>query len=232
MRGQYKHDQLFLWYLPGVASALAYRKRTYVNDTIYSMAKLHYRESPTPKQKSAFAPYLSDDEELILVTGLGSTYLRSKFIIYLLFPGMVFGGIFLGIGLWLGVDSIVCFLIGVVVMVLVAVLKTLHTNHANRYLLTTSRVIIKKGLFSVKLTSALFDKITNIEVDQSFFDRIFLHHGTIVVNTSGLNKNEMVLRYVDYPIEFKNLLERLISRERDQSGQSSSFSTVEGEILE
>ena len=69
----------------------------------------------------------------------------------------------------------------------VAILKTLHTYHANRYLLTTSRVIIKKGLFNIKLTATLYDKITHLEVDQSFFDRMLLHHGDIIINTAGMS---------------------------------------------
>lgn len=195
------------------------------------MAKLHYRESPTPKQKSSFAPYLSDDEELILVTGLGKTYLRSKFIIYLLFPGMIFFGLFLGLGWLMGADKMLSFGAGIVAMILVAFLKALHTYHANRYLLTTSRVIIKKGLFNIKLTATLYDKITHLEVDQTFFDRILLHHGNIIINTAGMNKGEIALKFVDYPMELKNLIERLINREREHLGRGS-INTVDGEILE
>ena len=196
------------------------------------MAKLHYRESPTSAQKSSFASYLSEDEELILVTGLGKVYLRQKFLTYLLFPGGLFGAAVFGIGFFLGVDQTLLLLIATAVAIVVAILKTMHLFHANRYLLTTRRVIIKQGLFSVKLTAALYDKITHLEVDQSFVDRIFLHHGTIIVNTAGLNKGEIVLRFVDYPMELKNLLERLITREREQLGlRPFAGTTIEGEIL-
>ena len=196
------------------------------------MAKLHYRESPTTAQKSSFASYLSEDEELILVTGLGKVYLRQKFLTYLLFPGGLFGAAVFGIGFFLGVDQTLLLLIATAVAIVVAILKTMHLFHANRYLLTTRRVIIKQGLFSVKLTAALYDKITHLEVDQSFVDRIFLHHGTIIVNTAGLNKGEIVLRFVDYPMELKNLLERLITREREQLGlRPFAGTTIEGEIL-
>lgn len=195
------------------------------------MAKLHYKESPSPAQKSAFASYLSEDEELILVTGLGHTYLRSKLIMYLLFPGLIFGLVFFGIGTFLKVDQILTIILAVLVTIVIAILKTMHLFHANRYLLTTSRVIIKKGLFNVKLTATLYDKVTHIEVDQSFFDRIFLHHGDIIINTAGMNKGEIALRFVDYPMELKNLIERLINREREH-GFRGSANTVEGEILD
>lgn len=196
------------------------------------MAKFHYRESPTQKQKNAFKKYLSEDEELVLVTGLSKAYIRSKFIIYLLFPGMIFLGLGLGLGWVFGLGKVWALVLGIVGMFLSAILKTMHTYHANRYLFTTRRVIIKKGLFSVKLMAALFDKITHLEVDQSIIDRLLLHHGKIIINTAGLNKGELMLWYVDYPMELKNLLERLINREREQFGlRGATLTEVEGEII-
>ena len=106
--------------------------------------------------------------------------------------------------------------------ILFSLIKTWVTYQANRYLLTTRRVIVKRGFFTVKLASALYDKITHIEVDQSFVDRMFLHHGTILVHTAGSNSDEIVLQYVESPIEFKNILERLINREREQYGRQMS----------
>ena len=196
------------------------------------MAKYHYRESPTGKQVAGFKKYLSEDEELVLVTGFSGAYLRSKFLFYILFPGMIFLGLGLGLGWLLGIGKAWALVLGTGGMLVSGILKTLHLYHSNRYLLTTRRVIIKRGLFSVRLTAALFDKITHLEVDQGIVDRLFLHHGTIIVNTAGLNKGEIVLRYVDYPLELKNLLERLINREREQFGlRGATLEEVEGEII-
>jgi hypothetical protein len=49
-----------------------------------------------------------------------------------------------------------------------------------------------------------------------------------------MSKDEIVIKYIDYPLEFKNLLERLINREREQySGKSAGpITTIEGEIVE
>lgn len=196
------------------------------------MAKFHYRESPNQKQRDAFKKFLSEDEELILVTGFSKAYIRSKFLMHVLFPGMLFLGLGLGLGWVLGIDKIWAFVAGMVLMFLAALIRTMHIYHANRYLLTTRRVVIKRGLFSVKLTAALFDKITHLEVDQSIVDRMLLHHGTIIVNTAGLNKGEIMLKYIDYPLELKNLLERLINREREQFGlRGATLTEVEGEII-
>ena len=114
-----------------------------------------------------------------------------------------------------------------------ALFLSLWHYHANRYILTTRRVIIKKGLISVKLTSALYDKITHIEVDQGIMDRLIMKHGTIIVNTAGGNNDEIKISYIDEPIKFKNLLERLINRERERfGGQSGPVVTVEGELVD
>ena len=145
---------------------------------------------------------------------------------------MIFLGLGLGLGWLLGIGKAWALVLGTGGMLVSGILKTLHLYHSNRYLLTTRRVIIKRGLFSVRLTAALFDKITHLEVDQGIVDRLFLHHGTIIVNTAGLNKGEIVLRYVDYPLELKNLLERLINREREQFGlRGATLEEVEGEII-
>lgn len=196
------------------------------------MAKYHYKESPSEKQRKTFSKYLSEDEDLLLVTGFSNAYLRNKFVLYLLFPGMLSFGLGLALGWFIGLEKVWSFVLATAALFLSAILKTMHTYHSNRYLLTTRRVMIKKGIFGVKLSATLFDKITHLEVDQSIIDRLIMHHGSIIINTAGMNKGEINLKYVDYPMELKNLLERLINREREQFGlRSAPLQTVEGEII-
>lgn len=197
------------------------------------MGKAQYRQTPAQKEKKAFARYLSEDEELILATGFGKTYLRSYFIIGLGWPGIIFFIIGILLAYLVSLNLAYGLLTGLILASIVAYFRTLLTYHSHRYLLTNRRVIIKKGVFAVQVTSALFDKITHIEVVQPFFDKIIYHHGTIIINTAGANKDEIVLHFVDYPIDFKNLLEQLINREREQFGrQSGPVVTLEGEMVE
>lgn len=196
------------------------------------MAKLHYKDSPSEDEKKAFARYLAEDEELILATGLGKVYLRSYFITAIAWPGGIFLVLGLALAYFLKFNLGYGLATGLTLSSLMSLLRTMHVYHATRYILTTRRVIVKKGVFAVKIASALFDKITHIEVEQSFLDKLLYKHGTIVINTAGMNKGGIVLRYVDYPIEFKNLLERLINREREQCGfRAGVLQTVEGEIV-
>lgn len=196
------------------------------------MGKLHYQDPPSEKEKKAFSKYLAEDEELILSTGLGKAHLRSKFILAVAWPGSIFLLIGTALAYFLSFNPGIGLLTGLLFALILALFSTLHLLHAHRYLLTTRRVIIKTGVFAVQITSALFDKITHIEVDQSFFDRFFMKHGNIIINTAGMNKGEITIKYIDYPIEFKNLLERLINKERLQFGSRvGPVETIEGEVV-
>lgn len=196
------------------------------------MAKQHYINSPTEKEKKAFAKYMAEDEELILATGLGKAYIRSRFVVGIIIPGVIFilGG--LGLAWILQINLGIGLLIGLIAASFTAFIKAYFTYHSHRYLLTTRRVMIKKGLVAVQLTTALYDKVTHIEVEQNLFDKIFMHHGKIIINTAGANKGEITLNFIDYPIEFKNLLERLINREHEEFGGRGSITTIEGELVE
>lgn len=190
-------------------------------------------ENRAPKEKKAFDQFLSEDEELVLATGFGKNYMRHKFAYYILWPGGVCIALGFGLAYLFQFNPGIGLLSGIVLAALWSLILSIWHYHANRYLLTTRRVIIKKGLVSVKLISALYDKITHIEVDQGILDRLIMKHGNIIVNTAGGNNDEIKISYIDDPIKFKNLLERLINRERERfGGQSGPVVTLEGEVVE
>src|SRR5260221_3305737 len=184
--------------------------------------KPHYKEA-SKKQKKRFQKYLSEDEELLVVTGYGANYLKHRFALYMMFPGglLWIGGVGL-VYLLLPKDSYSTedlwrlsigfgLILGLILSMIFAYLKAIWQYHAHKYLLTDKRIIIKKGLMTVRLTAVLFDKITHLEVDQSWFDRLIMKHGDIIINTAGMHKDELRLDFIDYPIEFKGLMEKLIS---------------------
>ena len=204
------------------------------------MARSRNFDGASLKDKKHFAKYLSEDEELVLATGFGKNYIRHKFAYFLMLPGIA---LILAPTLYLYFkyryadngpqETLYGMLIGLALATFFAFVMTAWHYHAHRYLLTTRRVIIKDGFFAVKLITALYDKITHIEVDQGFIDRLIMKHGIIIINTAGGNKDELKIKYVDNPLDFKNLLERLINRERESVGKSSgSVYAVEGEVVE
>lgn len=190
-------------------------------------------ENRAPKEKKAFDQFLSEDEELVLATGFGKNYMRHKFVYLFLWPGVIAIALGWGLAYYLEFNTGIGLLGGIVLASIWALILSIWHYHANRYILTTRRVIIKKGLISVRLTSALYDKITHIEVEQGIMDRLIMKHGNIVVNTAGGNNDEIKIFYIDEPIKFKNLLERMINRERERFGvQSGPVVTLEGELVE
>lgn len=195
--------------------------------------KQQYLENASEADKKKYDKYTAEDEELILATGLAKMYLHHQLVYYVVFPGIVF--VILGV-IWAvvtGNNLGVGMLIGLAAAVAVSIWKTWILNMSTKYLLTTRRVLVKKGLLTVRLSAALYDKITHIEVEQGFVDRVFLNHGTVIINTAGSNKDELVLKYVESPISFKNLLERLINREREHYGRATGpVVAVEGELVE
>lgn len=197
------------------------------------MAKQHYLDPPSDKERKQYKPFLAEDEELVVATGYGTTYLRSQVVYKMMWPGLlVFTPIVL-YAYWNGYNLGYGLLVGLVLTIAFAIMLVIRMHHANRYLLTTRRVIVKKGIFAVKLTSALYDKITHLEMDQTFLDKLLLHHGTILIHTAGSNKDELVLNYVEYPLEFKNVLERLVNRQLQERGRSvTPLVEVEGEVVD
>lgn len=206
-----------------------------INSTTYEL-KLYNElmktaENRGPKEKKAFKDFLSEDEELVLATGFGKNYMRHKFAYYSMWPGGILLAIGFGLAYYFQFNLGVGLLAGFIAASLYALAQAVWHYHANRYLLTTRRVIIKKGLLSVNLTSALYDKITHIEVEQGVLDRLIMKHGNIIVNTAGGNKDQILISAIDEPIQFKNLLERLINRERERfSGQNGPV--VTGELVD
>ncbi len=197
------------------------------------MVKRIQSEGATAADKKKFERYLAEDEELILATGYGKNYVRHRFVYYILLPGGIPFILAVAYAYFTKMNLAYGMLVGLVLAIILALIKAVWLYNAHRYLLTTRRVIIKEGFFAVKLTSALYDKITHIEVEQSFVDRVLMHHGSIIVNTAGMNKGEIRLSFVDEPIEVKNLLERLINREREQYGRGTGpVVAVEGEIVD
>lgn len=144
----------------------------------------------TEKDRKKYQMYLSEEEELIAVFGIGQKYFWINTAIY--FPLS-----FLLIGM-------------------PGLLKVFHLKHSKTYLLTNRRILIKDGVFNINLTTAPYDKITHITVRDKFINRISYGIGDLVVHTaaSGSLPVEIVLEKVSQPIKLKNLIEELIYKEK------------------
>jgi len=152
---------------------------------------------PTEKVRKEYQKYLIPGEELVLVTGIGNRYFWLKFLFNLPF--------------------------GLILIGLPSLSRLYREKHSVRYILTNHRFIIKRGLFSIKVTSAPYDKVTHITVDESFTNRFIYNAGDISLITAGFDQREIVISHVGDPIRFKNFMEHLILRDKQKSQDSQRF---------
>lgn len=144
------------------------------------------------KENQKYARFLASGEKIVSTFGIGRRYFLINLV--LLVPLS-----FLLVGLfWL--------------------FKLMHLHHSLTYILTDRRVIIKDGVFSIKLTSAPYDKITYLTVREDFAKRICYGVGDITIHTAGPTPVEIHLIRVEDPMQVKNLIEELIVRERSLLG--------------
>lgn len=144
--------------------------------------------APTKKQLKKFSKYLSPDEEVICITGVSNRYFYLS-LLYL-FPLAI---------LLVGFKSLI---------------KLLDIRKTKHYILTNRRVIIRTGYFSYQIDSAPYDKISHLVVNEPFFHRLIFDAGDIKIHTTGPTPIEVELEKIASPIHIKNLIERLIIKER------------------
>ena len=85
----------------------------------------------------------------------------------------------------------------------------IYLKKSNLYAFTNKRILIHRGWLSTNLISVDYNKITNIFVSQSFFQKILTKTGTIAIDTAGTGGEEVVLKNVNDPYELKQLLDNL-----------------------
>ncbi|MBI4099925.1 PH domain-containing protein [Candidatus Microgenomates bacterium] len=144
------------------------------------------------KQKKKYAEYLAEGEEIVAAFGIGNRYF------------------------WF--NAIPLAILSIPVIGLPFFLKLVHLRHSKTYLLTDRRVLIKDGVFSIKITTAPYDKITHITVREDFFKKISYGIGDITIHTAGPTPVEIDLIKVQNPMRVKNLIEELMVKERSLLG--------------
>lgn len=77
---------------------------------------------------------------------------------------------------------------------------------SNRYILTNSRLIFKRGWLSTEVESIHYDRITDVMVKQGFWQRFIFSAGNIYVNTAGGEDYEAKLMNIDDPHKIKKLI--------------------------
>lgn len=174
------------------------------------MPKNPYPEDILEKIKKKFGHYLAEDETMKLFCGLSNTYLFQKASQYFIFALLILIPLSLPAFYFLKTDFIILTSAVFFLAVFFSLVKVYFLKEGIQYILTNKRLIIQIGYFSVTLSSTPYSKITYIEVDQSFSERMFFKFGKVTIHTAGTNAKPIILEYLDTPFEFKNELEKLI----------------------
>ncbi len=142
----------------------------------------------TPRVRATYDRYLAPHEELVAVRGISPKYFRSMFLSNLILSLLVVGIPYL--------------------------VRAIHRQMTWRYLFTNRRIIIKRGLLAVFITTAPLDKISHLSVRQSLLERVAFSDGTVIIHTAGPTPVEMVLEHIEHPFAVKNLIESLMHQDR------------------
>lgn len=176
---------------------------------------------PTKSQKKRFEKFLSQDEELVIVTGIGIRYFFILLFLLMLLPLIVtYASIFLFLGgveitaypwlKYLGIPA-----------VFLLIYNTPKYSHLLRmrqsytYALSNRRFLIIRGIFSRKIVTAPLTAITHVTVEQSFLQRFLFNTGHLVIITAGFDQREIVIENIGNPLEFKIMLEELTEKIED-----------------
>jgi len=140
-----------------------------------------------------WAKVLSSDEETKYEFGISGNYIRFVLIIW----GIISVPFLPAMGL------------GIIIFLIAYFYYAFYLRASNAYAFTNKRVLIHNGWLATSLKSIDYSKITDMKIDEGFFERIFYKTGSITINTAGTGVAEVILRHIDRPYEVKKQLEKI-----------------------
>ena len=84
-----------------------------------------------------------------------------------------------------------------------------------KYSVTENRLQVKKGFFSSSIDDILLYRILDIEVSQSFWQKLF-GVGTVTVHSRDRSNPVCALKNIKRPIKLSNYLSTLVEKEREE----------------
>lgn len=96
---------------------------------------------------------------------------------------------------------------GIFIILITLFYTGFYLKKSNVYAFTNRRVVVHRGWLSTKMISVEYDKITDVKVSESFLGRFLTSSGTLIINTAGSIRDEIVLNNVPSPYEIKKKLD-------------------------
>ncbi len=107
-------------------------------------------------------------------------------------------GLVIGQGTWTGLAAAVILVVGLI--------KGWLERVATLYTITDRRIIIRKGILSRHERAAHIDRVQNVNLTQSFFDRIF-QVGTLDFDTAGTEDSDFKFSGIAEPDELRQKID-------------------------
>lgn len=92
-----------------------------------------------------------------------------------------------------------------------------YLRWANHFAVTNRRLLIHRGWLSTRMTSVDYSQVTDVEVYQSFTERMLYNSGRLMVNTAGSAAHEIILNTIGDPYAVKQKLTELMEKDEQQS---------------
>ena len=91
---------------------------------------------------------------------------------------------------------------------LLGLLYWYYLKKAKHYCFTNKRMVLVDSFLGQSVTSVDYNQITDVEVEQSFFDQS-ANWGTLVINTAGTHTPEVIISFIDNPLVIKKTLDEI-----------------------
>jgi uncharacterized membrane protein YdbT with pleckstrin-like domain len=93
----------------------------------------------------------------------------------------------------------------VLIFTIIMLLRLEYRIFSRRYALTNERIMYSNGIFSEVFKSAQYNFISDIEFEQSFWDKM-MNTGTLKIHTVGTDEYQIRYRKVSDPLEIKKTI--------------------------
>ena len=127
-------------------------------------------------------------------------------------PGALLAIAFLVIALWTGLATSTALIVFVVIAVVVVAWTLLETIRW-KYTITNRRVFVRHGLVSVNEQTARLERVQDVTLRQSLFDRMF-GVGSLAIDTAGSEGGALEFKALLEPAHVREVLDAAVREEQ------------------
>jgi uncharacterized membrane protein YdbT with pleckstrin-like domain len=127
-------------------------------------------------------------------------------------PGVLLAVGFLVISLWAGLSTGPALIVTAVIAVVVVGWTLLETIRW-KYTITNRRVFVRHGLISVNEQTARLERVQDVTLRQTLFDRIF-GVGRLAIDTAGSEGGALEFKALTQPTHVREVLDAAVRNEQ------------------